>query len=697
MSQRDEDDEVEAGAPAPRRAGLPVDVHRLLRALRRGRLWIAATGVIGAVIGLLVAKLVITHTFEATASIRYEGLPGQQMHEAQSNLPSLVSIAQSEATMSALRRRMGQDEVSIDAMRRLVEIEADNGSGLVSFTTSAETRERAAAMANALVEIFLEHHRERRRAELNREIASLDERIVAANGELGEARRRYDRFREANRITDLSAEQEQAITQAAALRSEADLAEAEVQALEARVRQLRTAVARTPRMEAVSSGASDRSRRLTELSARLAEMRASLSDEHPQVQAVRRQIEALSRSRGASTSTRMEVSGLYQQAQTNLATAETELETARRRHEALERNAEQAQQRTNRFSAIEGQAATLLAQVNVKEALVTELAESKARREDQLRDVETGFRTVAEALPPEDAVPTKKKYLVAAGVPLAFVLVAVGLLLGRELRGFFVETPAEVAWWGNGPVVGTTKWPRDARALIDLVAGMDDCTPEARGTMLIVAASGEDRELAGEIATQINQDWGAASFFDVPLAGILPAARILPSSASPAEPPAADAELEELEGPDLEPLEDDPLDGGPPDGGPAIGEAEDRRAGAMLAWPAEDPYLGSGAEALSTYAPAPRDLEEPTERLICTAWSGASEGPALRRAARLADRVLVVVTSNTLRAIELSQMKARLGRSEAVGYVLVGVSDEVARLPDRAGDVRAFWGGGAAA
>lgn len=688
MSQRDEDDEVEAGAPAPRRAGLPVDVHRLLRALRRGRLWIAAMGVIGAVIGLLVAKLVITHTYEATASIRYEGLPGQQMHEAQSNLPSLVSIAQSEATMSALRRRMGQDEVSIDAMRRLVEIEADNGSGLVSFTTSAETSERAAAMANALVEIFLEHHRERRRAELNREITSLDERIVAANGELGEARRRYDRFREANRITDLSAEQEQAITQAAALRSEADLAEAEVQALEARVRQLRAAVARTPRMEAVSSGASDRSRRLTELSARLAEMRASLSDEHPQVQAVRRQIEALSRSRGASTSTRMEVSGLYQQAQTNLATAETELETARRRHEALERNAEQAQQRTNRFSAIEGQAATLLAQVNVKEALVTELAQAKARREDQLRDVETGFRTVAEALPPEDAVPTKKKYLVAAGVPLAFVLVAVGLLLGRELRGFFVETPAEVAWWGNGPVVGTTKWPRDARALIDLVAGMDDCTPEARGTMLIVAASGEDRELAGEIATQINQDWGATSLFDVPLAGILPAARVLPSSGSPTEPRAgaADAELEDLDGADLEPLEDGPVEGAP-----------DRRAGAMLAWPAEDPYLGAGAEALSTYAPAPRDLEEPTERLICTAWSGASEGPALRRAARLADRVLVVVTSNTLRAIELSQMKARLGRSEAVGYVLVGVSDEVARLPDRAGDVRSFWGGGAAA
>ncbi len=686
MSHKDDDDEVGAGARAPRRAGLPVDAHRLAGALRRGRWWITATAVIGAVVGLLVGKLAVAHTYEATASIRFEGLPGQEIHEAQSNLPSLVSIAHSEATMSALRSRMGWGEVSIDAIRRMVEIEADNGSGLVSFTTSAESRERAAAMANALVAIFLEHHRERRRAELNREIASLDERIVAANGELGEARRRYDQFREVNRITDLSAEQEQAITQAAALRSEADLAEAEVQALEARVRQLRAAVARTPRMEAVSSGASDRSRRLSELSARLAEMRASLSDEHPQVQALRRQIDALSRSRGASTSTRMEVSGLYQQMQTNLATAETELETARRRHEALARNADQAQQRTNRFSAIEGQAATLLAQVNVKEALVTELAQAKARSEDQLRDVQTGFRTVAEALPPEDAVPSKKKYLVAAGIPLALVLVVVGVLFSRELRGFFVQTPAEVAWWGNGPVVGATKWPRDPSALVDLVADLDDCTPEARGTMLVVAASGADRDLAGEIATQINQDWGAPAFFDVPLAGILPAARTLPSSASRSEEvepePAAAGEEPVRE-------EDDEVDE------PRYEEAEDDGLGAMLAWPAEDPEPPPGADRLAAYAPAPRDLDEPAERLVCTAWSGSSEGQALRRAARLADRVLVVVTSNAMRAIELAQMKARLGRTDAVAYVLVGVSDDVARLPDRAGDVQAFWAGGA--
>lgn len=678
MSRKDADDRTTGEEQSkPSRAGLPVDVHRVVRAVRGGKWWIAVAGVLGSMIGVLVGKLALQHTYEATASIRYEGLPGQAIHEVQADVPSLVSITHSESTMRALRARMDMDRASIDAMRRLVRVEADNGSGLVSFTASANGPERAATMANALVEIFLDHHRERRRGELDREIDSLQQRIRAAEGELAEARRIYDQFREVNQITDLSAEQEQAITQAAELRSETDLAEAEMQALEARVRQLRAALARTPRMEAVSSGASAGAQRLRELRARLAEMRSTLSDEHPQVQAMRRQVEALQRGGGgSSTTTRMAVSSLYEQTQSNLAEAETELEAARRRHEALDRNAAHAQDRTNRFSSIEGQAATLLAQVNVKEALVTELRQAKARAEDQLRDVETGFRTVSRAQAPESAVPSKKKYLAAAGIPLLFVTGMLALLLYRELRGLFVQTPAEVAWWGNGPVIGTTTWPRDPRALIDLIADMDDFAPEAKGTMLIVGAAEGDRDLASEIAAQLNHDWQATTMFDAPVAGALP-------------PPRLEAPTHYDDDDDGE---DDPthvydvfeLDEGD-GGGSAL----------ALATPVFDLEL-LGSSDLAGYAPSPRDLEDMTDRLICTAWTGGSEGPALRRAARLADRVLVIVTSNAVRATALAQMKRRLGRGEAVGFVLVGAADDVARLPDRAGNIEEFWDGGVA-
>src|SRR5690606_36105833 len=178
-------------------------------------------------------------------------------------------------------------------------------SGLVSFTTTADTARRAAQMANAVVELFLEHHRERRRLEVRALLGSLRERIEAAQVEVRQARARYDGFREQHRITNLSAEQEQSITQAAELRSEADLSLAEVRSLEARVTQLVGALERTPRMQAVSTGSSADATRLRELKTRLREARSSRSEEHPEVQALSRQVESLERQvrRGGGDST----------------------------------------------------------------------------------------------------------------------------------------------------------------------------------------------------------------------------------------------------------------------------------------------------------------------------------------------------------------------------------------------------------
>jgi uncharacterized protein involved in exopolysaccharide biosynthesis len=670
VSRSDADEAQEEEGAKTKRPGLPVDVHRLLRALKRGRWWLLTAAAIGSALGLLVGKFAVQHTYEATASIRYEGLPGQDAMDTQRDLPSLVSITHSEPMMMALRARMGMDGVTVDTMRRFVQVMPDTGSGLVSFTGAGESPERAALMANTIVELFLEHHQTRRRNEIQTGLTSLNQRIRAATGELREARRTYDGFRERNHITDLTAEQEQAIASAAELRSQADLAQAEIQALEARVRQLEGALQRTPRMEAVETGSSEGGQRLAAARARLREARATLSDEHPTVQALERQVEALERA-GGGTTTRMSESSLHGDIETSLQEARAELEATRNRQVSLEQLAEQAQERTNRFSTIEGQAAGLLAQVNVKQALLTELTEQKARAEDELRDIPTGFRAVADARPPESAVPSKKKYIVAAAIPTAFMMIMLGMLFYRELRGLRVQTPAEVAWWGNGPVIGSTTWPRNPRALIDLVADMDDFAPEAKGTMLVVGATEPDRELAAEIASQLNHDWSSTTLIDVPVIGALP-----PPKKYADHVPSGEHFLGEDD-------DDDPISG----------EIHDGPTELVLAGSSSlDLDPGAAQNVLSAYAPPPpRDLDDPAERLICTAWNGPSEGQALRRAARLADRVLVVVTSNGLRASELAQMKQRLGRREAVGYVLVGVSDDIARLPDRAGPVEDFW------
>ena len=77
---------------------------------------------------------------------------------------------------------------------------------------------------------------------------------------------------------------------------------------------------------------------------------------------------------------------------------------------------------------------------------------------------------------------------------------------------------------------------------------------------------------------------------------------------------------------------------------------------------------------------------------VAIAWNGPLSGPVLRRAARLAHRVMVVVSSG-MSGVDLARVHRRLGREKGVGYVLVNVSDAYVDLHDRVGAVEEFWEG----
>jgi len=667
LARQDPDDALEDDEGGPSRPGLPVDLFRIKRAVLRGKWWLLAAAIIGSAAGFLIGKFVVKHTYEAAASIQYSGLTGQPAHIVQRDLPGLVTAMHTEDVLFEWRDEVGEiEDANVTALRAMVSVHSDPGSGLVTFTTWDDNPDRTAMMANEAVEVFLRHHTERRRTELNEELESLRQRIEAAHTELTTARQTYDAFRRANGITDLTAEQEAAIEQAAELRSRADMGHAEVESLEARVAQLRGELANTPRTETHSSGASQEQRRLRQLQQLLAEARGQgLGEEHPRVQSLRRQVDALEGTAGSTAGTsRTGTNPVYSQLASALQSAQTELEAARQRVTSLEQLAVQASERTARFSEIEGQAANLLAQVNVKQELLNDLNEQRSSIDDQLRDIETGFRRVSTARPPDSALPSKKKYAVAAGLPIAFIVIMLAMLLFRELRGLRVQTAREVAYWGNGPVIGTTTWPRDPSALADLVADLDDYAPDARGTMLVVGSTTREGKLAAEIASQLNQDWTSSTMVNMTAIGALPANAGPPrSDLAPASPGYYD--------------DDDVISGEIHDG------------------PTEVSFVNPHADLDLIDAPTeverPHPLPDASHRMMCTAWTEKPEGQALRRAARLADRVLVVVTSGAVKATDLATVQTRLGIEESIGYVLVGASDDLARLPDREGPVDAFW------
>ena len=79
-------------------------------------------------------------------------------------------------------------------------------------------------------------------------------------------------------------------------------------------------------------------------------------------------------------------------------------------------------------------------------------------------------------------------------------------------------------------------------------------------------------------------------------------------------------------------------------------------------------------------------------RGVALAWNGPLTGPVLRRAARLAHRVVVVVSSG-LSVVDLARVKSRLGREKGVGYVFVDVDETYIETHDRVGPVEEFWQG----
>lgn len=631
--------------------GNPVDPARVLRRLVRSRWWILGAFVIGVAIGLPVAKFVIKRDYRATAMLRYEGVPEieglQQAGTEEADLGSKLQSIFVDDVLLEVKERLDMEEPTY-VVGALIEAEADPAQ-VVRVSASATDPGRAAEFANTVVEVFLEHQVATQRQRIEAAIASLEERMGSSNQTLSAARQSYDTFRERHGIADLSTEQEAAIERAAELRAQRDLKESEIGALEARLEQLRRELRNTPRttVQSTSVMASAEAEELRRLEAELAQTRANLSDEHPRVQALQQQISTLReriRTSGMDKqrTTHSSSNSRYTSLEASISEAQADLQAARQRLESLTTLAQEAQEKVEQFSSIEGEASGLLAEVRVNEQLLNELQTQKARLEGALTDPAHGFQTMDEASPPEYAEPSKKKYIVAAGFPAAFVFLTLLVLLWRELRGLSIQTTREAAFWGKGPVVGASVWPRVMQAIDDLIADMDDFIPDATGEMLVVGATEEANELAQQFAGRLNSDW-----YDTTLVGSM--------------------------------FDDD--------GTPSLPPGTFEPADSMRPTTSMVPYK---PHALAQARAHHIDMQSPMQMKVGI-WEGDLNGPALRRAARLADRVCVVVKAGDTSALELKKVKTRLGRDKGIGYILVNVDEPYASLPDRVGPVEIFW------
>jgi uncharacterized protein involved in exopolysaccharide biosynthesis len=599
-------------------------------------------------------KLVMGRSYETTVVLRYEGdvsigdqqIPGYALGPASDALHH-------QSVLHEIREELGFDS-DLTELADWIEYETDYRSGTLRLAVSGEAGEEAAEYARVVTRVFIAYHKDRQSRRIETEIARTEKRIDAAEADAEKALRRYNAFREKHGISDLPTEQQSMLESAAQLRADSELAVPEIRALEARVSSLEALIASTPKTSVASGGVSPERAAYQRLRQELVSAQASLSPNHPRVQALQQQVGQLraqlqsGRGSTASGGGLVGVNATYQNLAGQLQQAKSNLAALRERQKGLSGMAAKAQNRVAAFSGIEGEASALLAEVKVNDNLLTDLRQNKAFLEDALRDPPSGFVVLDPGGVPEYPVKNKMKLVAFLAIPVLFVTVVLLVVLRREFRGLRLETPAEVAFWGKGPVLAATSWPNDRDGLDELVAGLDDQVPHANGNFLVVGSSPDESSLAPVFVDRINRDWFSTNE---------------PTGAPNIVTPA--------------PAEGGPLQTPPPSGPYPVGRS------------------GTPSVALVRLTPAPAteaiQVVAPEGRVQLEAWNGPLEGQSLRRAARLADSVVILVRSGATSVLSLNAMQRRFGRERGVGYIVVGLPEELLTLPDRIGDVAGFW------
>ncbi len=635
------------------RPGIAVDPFRIRRALLSGKRLLLGTGLAGLVVGFVVAKFVMSSSYQSTAVLKFEGTP--PIEGVQPSGHALGPAADDIRRQAVLRRVA--DEVGFEGdlttLGNFIRYKVDLRDSTVEIKVPGDTPEDAAQFARTVIDIFIQYHEERQAERVEVEIGRADKRIAAAEAQAEVARRRYNEFREMHGIANLSTEQESMLESAAKLRAESELAVSEVRALEAQVKSLETQLATTPQTRIITGGNTPERAAYQQLRQELATARATLSETHPRVQALQQQVNQLrAQLRSGGTTAvggdgQLAANTTYQAIGEQLRAAKSSLEALRERQRGLVDLADKAQRRVEAFSDIEGEASALLSEVKVSESLVQSLRQTKSALKDALRNPSSGFTILDPGSVPEYPERNKTKLVVFGAVPLVSFGLALLWVLWGEFRGFRAQTPGEIAFWGAGPVLGTTSWPNDPHGLDELVAGLDDYAPDARGSVLIVGGSPHETPLAVGLADRMNNDWV--------------------------------------------------ITGGTPHGGPPPPEPI-RVAPTIPTSPPSGPYPISRSAPSTALATRPsvrsleaRPIRPSTDHVNLEAWDGPFEGQALRRAARLASRIIVLVHSGALSALDLNAMQHRLGRKDGIGYIVVGLPDELRSLTDRAGNVAEFW------
>ena len=631
MDQFDSDDDNKG------RPGVPVDAGRLLTALRRHWRVIPTAIAAGALIGLAIAAMLVKPSYTAKATMLWE--PPSDADPSDRSFLTQVDSIKLASNLKEVKRRL-KSKATVDELKEKINLLFDGQSHLVVIEATDSTSKGAVNLANTVVDVFLNYQRTIGRDRGSERSRRVEADIKAAQAQLKTAQDAYEAFRKEIGVADFEVELRLALGKVDTLKQQIETSKVEAATQAAAEAQYKATLASTPATTVSTQSVSNPdATQLATVRVQLAEARGHLSADHPTVLRLQRTVESLeakvSSSPGATvTGSSIAANPQYAAAQSGMQIARVAKESAEARRIQAEKALEEANVQLARLSSVKGRAEQLLSAIAAQEAHRNELEALNVRTRDQVRSAASDFRVVTPASLPDKANPSKRRAVVIRTPIIALVIALLGIV-GYELRGLRVHTAREAGFWANAAVIASSTWPREQTTLGQLIDELSDAAPAVRGTTLVVGARVNEVPLAREIAYWLSH---------------------LTSSGVQRGIVGAD---EPVVGPDIGSYR------------PANAQA----ARGLAAPGGGTALIRRGSEALT----------------VAQAWDGPPHGPSLRRASRLADRVLVVVAAGTMSCTEISQLRSRLGRSNGIGLLLVGLNPEFVKLPDRVGEVAAFW------
>jgi len=511
-------EEEDESAAKPRRPGLPVEPRRLLWIVAENRVRLLKAFLIGSAVAL-VASFFLPRKYESSAQLLFEGTPELEPEGIASPPSAFVKSAIAPSRLREVRERLSW-KLSLDELESKIEVTLE-GEAAMRIVGRERSAERAHALAQAVLDVFLARQASFNKGKLERLIADNELALEDAKKRRDAATATYEAFRKKSGRPDLIQEQEQLLKRAAEFRAKADEASVEVAAQRARIVELEKAQQELPRqIVASATKGSPVDTPLAQARSELAAARASLSEEHPRVQALKQRVASLQAQRkgqktelGDQTLAANPARAAVDQ---QLATARAALAAAKERESALRVLLQANRDETESLAPGEGEARQLLGALKAADERFEALTQQAAKLRDASLKPLTGFRVLSSPMLPEESSRSKAHVLMLVMLPILTSLIFALLIIMRRLRTLDVEAPREVAWWGNGPVLGTSVWPRDPGALDIFVDELEDYGVYGAGRTLVVPATEAEREIACSFAMRLaDAPWLAAAILDV--------------------------------------------------------------------------------------------------------------------------------------------------------------------------------------